>query len=129
MATRSSDTLYISYLADRANNLLADARSAKRTNLPAVWLWGELDDAVAHYIAAAEGMSNGPRNKVGRQETLMGDAEDTAFALLLALAIEREHISKDFDSVKAFIVRIIDIRENEKSLEDLVWDERAVLWK
>lgn len=128
MASTSTDVVYLGYLASYANTLLGDARAQKRATVP-VWLWGKLDDTVAAYTKAAEAMCNGPRSKVGVQETRMGLLEDEAFSLLLALAVVQGKCKTDFDSTKAFLSRVILVRQDEKSLEDLVWDEREVLWK
>lgn len=128
MPSASTDAVYLSYLASYANTLLGDARAQKRATVP-VWLWGKLDDTVAAYTKAVEAMCNGPRSKVRVYETRMGLLEDEAFSLLLALAVVQRKCATDFDSTKAFLSRVITVRNDEKSLEDLVWDEREKLWQ
>lgn len=120
----TSKPFYVDHVIRYAEYLLGCAKEQSKGK-PNDWLWRDIEESVAHYIHCTEQCANGPRAKVASHRNNADSSETRALAGLLALGKLNDCVPDG----NIFVSKLLDVRENEKSLEDLVHDVRDLLWK
>lgn len=123
--SQSMNSLDLAYLDTLASIAIVDAKAQDR---PALWLWNELEATSEGFIKCCEARANSPRKQMNELGVEMERLENKALALLAALAVIKGKLPDDLEGSEDFFTRLIDIRENEQSLEDMIYEERNVLW-